>query len=51
MTGPVGSRFELEENQGAIRAVTINLLRDLTATNEKQALMAELRQILEETDG
>lgn len=51
MTGPVGSRFELEEDQGAIRAVTINLLRDLTATNEKQALMAELRQILEETDG
>jgi len=51
MAGPVGSWFELEEGQGTIRAVTVNLLRDLTATAEKQALMAELRQVLEEING
>jgi 5-methylcytosine-specific restriction enzyme subunit McrC len=51
MAGPVRSQFELEGRQGEIQAVTVNLLRDLTARGEKQALMAELRQILEGAHG
>ena len=47
MTAPVRSRFELEGRQGEIRAVTVNLLKDLTAKGAKQALMIEIRQILE----
>ena len=51
MVGPVRSRFELEGRQGEIQAVTVNLLRDLTARGEKRALMEELRQILEREHG
>ena len=47
MADPVRSRFGLEGRQGEIRAVTVDLLRDLTAKGAKQELMAELRQILE----
>ncbi|WP_204140905.1 McrC family protein [Halomicronema sp. CCY15110] len=51
MAAPIRSCFSLEGSSGEIRAVTVNLLRDLTAKGAHKELIAELRQILEQTDG
>ncbi|MGB3491235.1 MAG: hypothetical protein WBA57_00800 [Elainellaceae cyanobacterium] len=51
MAEPIRSCFELEGRSGKIRAVTVNLLKDLTAKGAHKELIAELRQILEQQDG
>jgi len=51
MAEPIRSGFSLEGSTGEIRAVTVNLLRDLTAKGAHKELIAELRQILELTNG
>lgn len=51
MAAPIRSGFALEGNAGEIRAVTVNLLRNLTAKGAHKGLIAELRQILEQQDG
>jgi 5-methylcytosine-specific restriction enzyme subunit McrC len=48
---PIRSHFTLEEKQGEITAVTVNLLRDLTKKTGKQALINELKDILEGVHG
>ena len=51
MAAPIRSGFALEGSAGEIRAVTVNLLKDLTAKGAHKELIAELRQILEHQDG
>jgi len=51
MAGPIRSCFSLEGGSGEIRAVTVNLLRDLSAKGAHKELIAELRQILEQQNG
>lgn len=51
MVEPIRAGFSLEGNSGEIRAVTVNLLRDLTAKGAHKELIAELRQIVEPQDG
>lgn len=50
MTKPVRSCFLVGDGSRRIRAVTINLLQDLTQKGAHRKLIAELRQILEEQD-
>lgn len=50
LIAPIRSLFQLEQRSGAIHAVTLNLLRDLTKKEAKRELMAELKQILEGTN-
>ncbi len=51
MAAPIRSCFSLEGSSGEIRAVTVNLLRDLTTKGAHKELIAELRQVLEQQDG
>jgi len=51
MVEPIRACFSLEGSSGEIRAVTVNLLRDLSAKGAHKELIAELRQIVEQQDG
>ena len=51
MAEPIRAYITLENRVGKIRAVTVNLLKDLTAKGAHKELITELRQILEQQDG
>jgi 5-methylcytosine-specific restriction enzyme subunit McrC len=51
MVEPIRACFSLEGSLGEIRAVTVNLLRDLSAKGAHKELIAELRQIVEQQNG
>lgn len=50
-SAPIRASFTLEGSERRIDAATVNLLRDLTERSGKQALIAELKQLLERNNG